>query len=79
MPEPPFFRVASAAVGDVPRARGPGAGSENSSLDEERRELLASVLGTLAGNPSDPEETAACRHLLRRLAETAGRSGRHSA
>jgi hypothetical protein len=58
---------------------GPGAGPENTSLDEERREVLASVLGTLAGNPSDADEMAACRHLRKRLAATAGRPGRHAA
>jgi hypothetical protein len=78
MPEPPFLRVTSAAGGDALPARGPGAGPENTSLDEERRELLASVLGTLAGNPPDPDEMAACSHLLKHLADTAGRPGRRS-
>ena len=79
MPEPPFHRATSTAAGGVPRISGPEAGLENTSLDQERREVLASVLETLSGNPSDPDEMAACRHLLKRLAETAGRPGRHSA
>jgi hypothetical protein len=35
--------------------------------------VLDSVLDAMAGNPPDPDEMAACRHLLKRLAETAGR------
>jgi hypothetical protein len=35
-------------------------------------------LDALACNSPDPDEMAACRHLLKRLAETADRSGRHS-
>jgi hypothetical protein len=31
----------------------------------------------MAANPPDPDEMAACRHLLKRLAETAGRHGGH--
>jgi hypothetical protein len=41
--------------------------------------VLDSVLDALTGNPPDPDEMAACRHLLKRLAETAGRPGRDSA
>src|SRR5450432_3348106 len=85
MPEPPFFVApsvptfvatfvaASAAVGGVPHRYGPETGPENTSLDEERREVLASVLGALAGTPPDPDKMAACRHLLKHLAQTAGR------
>ena len=62
----------------VPRTGGSGDRPANTSLEEERREVLGSVLDALAGNPPDPDEMAACRHLLKRLAETAGR-GRHSA
>jgi hypothetical protein len=40
--------------------------------------VLDSVLDALAGDPPDPDEMAACRHLLQRLAESAGR-GRESA
>jgi hypothetical protein len=39
--------------------------------------VLDSVLAAMAGNPLDPDEMAACRHLLKRLSETAGRHGRH--
>jgi hypothetical protein len=76
MSEPPFLRVTWSAVG-VSRTGGPGARPANTSLEEERREVLDSVLDAMAGNPRDPDEMAACRHLLKRLAETAGRHGRH--
>ena len=77
-PEPPFLRVAWAAVGALPHPGGPGAHTANTSLEEERREILNSVLDALAGNPPDPDRMAACHHLLKRLAETAGHPGRHS-
>jgi hypothetical protein len=72
MSEPPFLRVTWSAVG-VPHPGGPEAGPANTSLEEERREVLDSVLEAMAGNPLDPDEMAACRHLLKRLSETAGR------
>ena len=34
---------------------------------EERREILTSVMGVLAGNPPDPDEMAACSYLLKHL------------
>ena len=77
MSEPPLLRVTWSAVG-VPRTGGPEARPANSSLEEERREVLDSVLDAMAGDPPDPDEMAACRHLLKRLGETAGRHGRHS-
>jgi hypothetical protein len=64
-----------AAVGGVSPNPGPGAGAQNASLHEERREILASVLGALAANAPDPDEMAACSRLLKHLAETAGRWG----
>jgi hypothetical protein len=65
-----------AAVGGDPPTPGSGAGPENASIHEERREILASVLVALAANsPPDPDEMAACSHLLKHLAETAGRWG----
>jgi hypothetical protein len=79
VPEPPFLRVTWAAVGALPHTGGPGARPANTSLEEERREVLDSVLDALTGNPPDPDEAAACRHLLKRLAETAGRPGPDSA
>jgi hypothetical protein len=75
MSEPPFLRVRWSAVG-VADTGGPAARLANTSLEEERREVLDSVLDAMAGNPPDPDEMAACRHLLKRLAETAGRHGR---
>lgn len=72
MSQPPFLRVIWSAVG-VPHPGGPGACPANASLEEERREVLDSVLDAMAGNPPDPDEMAACRHLLTRLAESAGR------
>jgi hypothetical protein len=76
--QPQFLRVIWSADGVSPTG-GPGARPANTSFEEERREVLDSVLDAMAGNPPDPDEMAACRHLLQRLAETAGRHGRHSA
>jgi len=73
MPEPPVLPATSTAVGGVPHTGGPGAGPKYTSLDEERREIVASVLGALAGNPPDPDEMAACGYLLKHLSQTAGR------
>ena len=73
-------KVPPSTVAAVPRPQGPGAGPENTSLDEERREVLASVLGTLAGNPSDPAPEAP--HVITEapwLKAPAGRPGRHAA
>ena len=39
-----------------------------SPLDEERREVLESVLQAMATAEPDPDRTAACRYLLRHLA-----------
>ena len=75
MSEPPFLRVTWSAVG-VPQRSGPGACPANTSFEEERREVLDSVLDALAGNAPDPDQMAACRHLLKRLGETAARRGR---
>ena len=50
----------------------------NTSLEEERRELLTSVMGVLDGNPSDPDEMAACSYLLRHLTQY-GRPVQHIA
>ena len=75
MSEPPFLRVRWSAVG-VPDTGEQGARPAKTSLEEERREVLDSVLDALAGNAPDPDQMAACRHLLKRLGETAGRRGR---
>jgi hypothetical protein len=40
------------------------------TFDEERREVLASVLLSLAVEAPDPDRKAACVHLLRHLAQT---------
>jgi hypothetical protein len=71
MSEPPFLRVTWSAVG-VPHTGGPGVSPNNTSLEEERREVLDIVLDAMAGNSPDPDAMAACRHLLKRLRETAG-------
>jgi hypothetical protein len=76
MSEPPFLRVRWSVVG-VADTGGQRTRPPNTSLEEERREVLDSVLDAMAGNPPDPDETAACRHLLKCLAETAGRHSRH--
>ena len=75
MQEPPYLRAMSTPVVGVAGTRGPGAVPENRTLDEERREIVASVLGALAGNPPDPDEMAACSYLLKHLSHTAGRPG----
>jgi hypothetical protein len=41
-----------------------------STFEEERREVLASVLDSLATEAPDPDRTAACLHLLRHLTQT---------
>ena len=51
---------------------------QSASFDEERREILTSVMGVLAGNAPDPDEMAACSYLLKHLLNTAGRPA-HSA
>jgi hypothetical protein len=78
MLEPTVLFATSATGGAFFPSRGPRSGPRISSFDEERRELLDSVLGALAANPPDPDERAACRHLLKRLAETANCPGSYS-
>jgi hypothetical protein len=51
---------------------------QNASLDEERREILASVMGALAGNAPDPDEMAACSYLLKHLLKAPAASVRVS-
>jgi hypothetical protein len=41
-----------------------------STFEEERREVLASVLHSLSTEAPDPDRTAACFHLLRHLTQT---------
>ena len=70
--EPPPLRT-SAAVGGFPGTRGPAVLLDNTTLDEERHEVVASVLGALAANPPDPDEMAACSYLLKHLSQGANR------
>ena len=42
---------------------------QSASLEEERREILTSVMGVLAGNSPDPDEMAACSYLLKHLTQ----------
>jgi hypothetical protein len=72
MPEPPFIQSTPAALCDIPLLRD-ASSPGNNSLDDERREIVASVLAALTGNPPDPDEMAACGHLLKHLAQTACR------
>ena len=74
MSQSPFLRVTWSAIGVSHRER-PGARPETTSFEEERREVLDSVLDAMACHPSDADEMAACRHLLKRLAEAGGRHG----
>ena len=75
MQEPPFLGSVSSVVAGVTDTRGPGALPEDATLDEERREIVASVLSALAGNPPGPDEMAACSYLLKHLSQTARRPG----
>jgi hypothetical protein len=51
-------------------AVGAESNSACASLDQERNEVLESVMGVLAGNVQDPDELAACSYLLEHLART---------
>jgi len=42
-------------------------GPTSASLEEERGEILTSVMGVLVANSSDPDEMAACSYLLKHL------------
>ena len=42
---------------------------QSASLEEERREILTSVMGVLDGNSPDPDEMAACSYLLKHLTQ----------
>ena len=59
-----------------PQIAGPTAitrsGSPFATLDEERREILESVMGALSSADPDPDEMAACSYLLKHLSATAG-------
>jgi hypothetical protein len=41
-------------------------------LNDERREVLETVMGVLAGERPDPEELAACSYLLVQLSRAIG-------
>jgi hypothetical protein len=69
---PLFLKSTSATSCGIPTATGPAAGQPN-SLDEERREIVATVLVALTDHSPNPDEMAACSHLLKHLADTAGR------
>lgn len=43
-----------------------------STFEEERQEVLASILQSLAVEVPDPDRTAACYHLLRHLTSPQG-------
>jgi hypothetical protein len=45
--------------------------SANISFEQERREVLESVMSALSSASPDPDEMAACSHLLRHLAKMA--------
>ena len=46
----------------------PGDPCDGSSFEQERREILESVMTALATTAPDPDEMAACSYLLRHLA-----------
>ena len=68
------LHTVTASSGGFSHTRGPQSAGALTSFDEERREMLASVLSALAANPPDPDEMAACHLLLRRITESAVRS-----
>jgi hypothetical protein len=72
MSEPPFLRIVSKTNAGSSRPDLPGAPVPLSSLDEERREVVASVMSVLSGSLADADEMAACSHLLKHLSETSG-------
>jgi hypothetical protein len=43
-----------------------------SSFEEERREVLESVMGALSSPAPDPDEMTACNYLLKHLAAIVG-------
>ena len=43
------------------------------SFEQEKREVLESVMGAFCCPASDPDEMAACSYLLRHLTRMAGR------
>jgi hypothetical protein len=77
MPEPPVppapSGVADEAVDDTLHPLRLAALAGNTTLHEERNEILECVLGALAAHPPDPDEMAACSYLLKHLSETAAR------
>jgi len=48
------------------------SGSPLATLDEERREVLESVMTAVSSAVPDPDVMAACSYLLRHLSATAG-------
>lgn len=71
-PEPSVLLAVPKPTGDRRSTAGAGAASaaSDTTLDEERREVVAGVLEALAGNSPDPDEMAACGYLLRHLSRT---------
>ena len=53
----------------------PMPGTASASLDEERREVLESVMEVLGGDQPDPEALAACSYLLEHLCRGMARQG----
>lgn len=51
-------------------ARRPPHKNDAATLEEERREVVESVVGTLKGFPVDKECLSACAYLLHHLAST---------
>jgi hypothetical protein len=51
-----------------PAATGYPFSSGNSSIEQERREVLESVMSALSSAAPDPGEMAACSYLLKHLA-----------
>lgn len=75
MPDPPFPLAKAPSAGGFLHSLAPAGGARIDSLEEERREVVASVLAALAGNAPDPDQMAVCSRLLKHLADTAGSPG----
>jgi len=75
--EPPSPRAPRnfglSAIGGGAGARGREAVPRETTFEEERREVAASVLDALAGNAADPDEMAVCSYLLKHLSQTGDR------
>ena len=69
-PESSVLLAVPKPTGERRSTAGATSAASGTTLDEERREVVAGVLEALAGNSPDPDEMAACSYLLRHLSRT---------